>query len=134
MDSVYHLMFKILLKINKTLHFWDRSSPCPQAKNMMITYSCGPYKQNFSQHLAYQILGWQWITKWSNVKRSSCNLISDAIPESAQRDPTCHKKVPTALNWASPKYKSAVLLLEPNFNCHFTWFIHEHSKQQNMCP
>ena len=58
----------------------------------MKTYSCGPYKQSFSQHLGYQILGWQWTGKWNNVKRSSCNLISDAIPESARRDPHVTRK------------------------------------------
>jgi hypothetical protein len=133
MDSLYHLMFKILLKINKTLHFWDRSSPCPQGKNMMKTYCCGPYKQSFSLLLGYQILGWQWITNWNNVKRSSCNLIR-CNPIICPEGPTCHKKVPSVLNWTSPKCKSEVLLLEPNSNCHFTWFIHEHNKQQNMWP
>jgi hypothetical protein len=51
-------MLKILIKINKTLHFWDRRRPCPQAKNRMKTCSDEPNRQNFSQHLVCQILGW----------------------------------------------------------------------------
>jgi hypothetical protein len=42
MDTVYHLMFNIVLKINTTLHFWAGAGPVLRVKVQLKPIHVGP--------------------------------------------------------------------------------------------